>query len=175
MPAGSAPPAEAGAISSATPPIAQAVPAHQRRLSPVPRTIRSQSPVETGASPNTTAVAMAAPVRFTDVKKAAWNVPVAAAAASSGPQVRRVSARNARRRVTRTSAARIRPPEEIRAPPTATGLAADSASTCAGPTVPQSTPATSTSNAPDDSFRRYTRSNLEGSAPLLPDPRTSFG
>ncbi|MCP9964739.1 hypothetical protein LUW76_04470 [Actinomadura madurae] len=93
IPAGSAWTADAGTISSATPPIAQAVPAHHRRLSRVPRTSRSQRPVETGASPNTTAVATAAPVRSTALKNDAWKIPVAAEAATTGGQARRVSAR----------------------------------------------------------------------------------
>nr|WP_242614515.1 hypothetical protein [Actinomadura roseirufa] len=49
--------------------------------------------METGARPNTTAVATAAPVRSTALKNPAWKVPVAVAAAASGGQVRRPMAR----------------------------------------------------------------------------------
>ena len=68
---------------NAQPAIAQAVPASQRRESRVPSTIRSHRPVLTGAMPNVTAVATAAPVRAAEVRNVPWKVAVAADAASS--------------------------------------------------------------------------------------------
>ncbi|QKG19602.1 hypothetical protein ACTIVE_1238 [Actinomadura verrucosospora] len=151
------------------------MPAHQRRLSRVRSTSRSHSPVETGASPNTTAVATAAPVRPTALKNDAWKIPVAADAAATGGHVRRDSDRNAPGSAASTSAARTTPPDRIRAPPTATGPAADPASTCAGPTVPHRTPAASTSRTLEGSFRRSMRPKLGRTAAVEALSRSSFG
>ena len=66
--------------------IAQTVPAIQRRWSLVPSMTRSHRPVLTGAMPNVTAVATAAPLRVAAVRNVPWKMAVAAAAASRAGQ-----------------------------------------------------------------------------------------
>ena len=125
---------------NAQPAIAQAVPASQRRESRVPSTIRSHRPVLTGAMPNVTAVATAAPVRAAEVRNVPWKVAVAAEAASSAGQAVLGSARNAPGSRTSTMTASTSPPDRILAPPSATGPAGERARISAGPTVPHNTP-----------------------------------
>ena len=74
-------PPPAGTTRTAQPSTAQSVPAAQRRDRRVPNATRSASPVATGVTPIVTAVATAAPVAATDIRKAAWKVAVAADAA----------------------------------------------------------------------------------------------
>jgi hypothetical protein len=138
---------------SAQPAIAPAVPAAQRRVSRVPSMIRSHRPVLTGTIPNVTAVATAAPTRAAEVRNVPWKTAVAAAAASSIGQAALGSARNAPGARTAATAISTRPPDRIRAPPTATGPAGDWARISAGPTVPHRSPAARTMRIAERLFR----------------------
>ena len=146
-------PAPCGDEISAQPATAQTVPAAQRRGSRVPSVIRSHRPVLTGAMPKVTAVATAAPVRAAEVRNVPWKVAVAAEAASSEGQASRGSARNAPGLPISVMAASTSPPDRIRAPPTATGPAWECAKISAGPTVPHSSPAASTTRTLERLFR----------------------
>ena len=115
--------------------------------------IRSYRPVLTGAIPNVTAVATAAPVRAAEVRNVPWKVAVAAEAARTEGQPSLGSVRNAARLPISVMTASTRPPDRIRAPPTATGLAWEWARISAGPTVPQSSPAASTARVAETLLR----------------------
>ena len=128
---------------------AAAVPAVQASVIRSPVTHRAPRPIAAGATPRATTVARAAPVRATEDSRAAWKTPVDAAQTRRGrttaPVVR---ARAVVRRTVR--APRTSPPTSSRQPPRAAGVMGLDASTWAGPTVPHSTAAPSTSPAPDN-------------------------
>ena len=115
--------------------------------------MRSHKPVLTGTMPNVTAVATAAPVRAAEVKNVPWKMAVAAAAASSAGQAALGRARNAPGSRASMIAVSTSPPDRIRAPPTATGPAGESARISAGPTVPHSSPAARTAMIATRLFR----------------------